>query len=150
MSGPVVLYAEDDPNDAFFMERAFTKLQRASSLKVVPDGQHAIDYLAGAGDFGDRARFPLPGLLLLDVKMPRRSGLEVLQWVRAQPDLARMPVVMFTSSTQRADIEFSRTHGANAFLAKPSNAEHLSLLVKEILAAAEEADLPEVTGNFLR
>lgn len=70
--------------------------------------------------------------------MPETSGLEVLTWVRTSPEFGRLPVVMFTSSTQHSDIAYCRKHGANAYLVKPSNAEHLSLLIKEVLAAAAE------------
>ena len=80
-----VLYAEDDENDVFFMERAFSKLQLRDALRVVPNGRAALEYLSGAGVFADRTKHPLPELLLLDVKMPEMSGLEVLKWARARP-----------------------------------------------------------------
>lgn len=149
-----VLYAEDDANDAFFMQRAFHKLQRAGALKLVRDGREAIDYLQGAGEFADRGKFPLPKLLLLDVKMPRVSGLEVLKWVRQQTSLAHLPVVMFTSSTQESDIAFCREHGANGYLAKPSNAQQLSAAVRELTDAANTPTVVEqlthLSGNQLK
>lgn len=130
-----VLYAEDDADDAFFMRRAFVKMDAAVALQIVPHGQAAIDYLLGAGDYADRDRHPLPMLLLLDVKMPERSGLEVLSWVRAQAEFAALPVVMFTSSAQETDIDRSRQLGANAYLVKPSNATGLHVLMKAVLDA---------------
>ncbi len=128
-----VLYAEDDPNDAFFMRHAFTKLNGAVTLNIVSHGRAAIDYLSGAGEYGDRSRYPLPMLLLLDVKMPERSGLEVLSWVRSRPEFTALPVLMFTSSSQQTDIASSRSLGANAYLVKPSNAANLYLLMQDIL-----------------
>jgi CheY-like chemotaxis protein len=148
----LVLYAEDDENDAFFMLRAFAKMKRPATLRVVRNGRQAIEYLEGGGTFSNRQEHPLPALLLLDVKMPEVSGMEVLKWVRARPGFARMPVTMFTSSTQESDVAFSRAHGANAYLVKPSNAQHLALLMEDLLSAAE-ACTPEarlrVPGNYV-
>jgi CheY-like chemotaxis protein len=131
----IVLYAEDDANDAFFMEVAFEDLKRADALRIVRNGKKAVEYLTATGEFADRARFPLPDLLLLDVKMPAMSGLEVLAWVRARLEFSALPVVIFSSSTQDSDIEFCRAHGANAYLVKPSNADNLAALVQKIDAA---------------
>lgn len=129
-----VLYAEDDENDAFFMQRAFARLAPAA-LTLVPDGGGAIAYLDGTGDFADRAAHPLPQLLLLDIKMPHVMGLEVLAWVRQQEKFNALPVVMLTSSTQAKDIEFSRRHGANAYLVKPSQSRDLIGLMERLIAA---------------
>src|SRR5687767_8914254 len=95
-----VLYAEDEDNDAFLMHRAFAKAGVANPLKIVPDGAAAIRYLSGTGEFRDRTQHPSPCLLLLDLNLPRQSGLEVLQWARAQPPLQGLPIVMLTSSKQ--------------------------------------------------
>lgn len=147
----LLLYAEDDENDAFFMRRAFTRLNRADALRIVENGRRVIDYLTGRAEFADRGKYPLPTLLMLDVKMPEMSGLDVLRWVRTNPSFARLPVVMFTSSTQDSDVTFSRTHGANAYLVKPANANMLAVLIEELLAAAARLPSPEaplaVSGN---
>ena len=129
-----VLYAEDDENDAFFMQRTFEKLP-AFALQIVPDGLAAIAYLEGGEGYADRQAHPLPELLLLDIKMPQATGLEVLAWVRQQPQFAGLPVVMLTSSTQLKDIEASRTFGANAYLVKPSQAKDLNELMQKLIAA---------------
>lgn len=142
-----VLYAEDDENDVFFMERAFSKLKQQNTLHVVSSGRAAVDYLAGRNGFVDRARYPLPDLVLLDVKMPELSGLEVLRWARAQAQFQALPILMFTSSTQRADIDFSRVHRASGYLVKPSNAQDLTALVRKILDAC--AQPPPVGGVLL-
>ena len=130
-----VLYAEDDENDVFFMERAFSKLKMRSALRVVSNGRVAVEYLAGAGAFADRAKHPLPKLVLLDLKMPEMSGLEVLAWARAQPQFQSLPILLLTSSTQRTDIEYSRAQRASGYLVKPSNAENLAFLIRRILDA---------------
>jgi CheY-like chemotaxis protein len=133
---PTVLYAEDDENDAFFMQRAFTKLQRRDALRIVANGQEAVDYLTGEGEFAGGPGHPKADIVFLDVKMPQMSGLEALSWIRARREFDAMPIVMFTSSTQQSDVEFSRKHGANAYVVKPSNADQLFRLVENVLAAS--------------
>lgn len=144
-----VLYAEDDENDAFFMRRAFGKLRNPPALRIVPDGRKAVDYLSGAGTFADRAANPLPLLLLLDIKMPYLTGREVLTWVRQQPALAPLPVVMLTSSTQTGDIEYCRKAGANAFLVKPSQAERLGELAQSIANLCATLPMPPAATGTL-
>ena len=86
-----ILLAEDDPNDVILFQRAMERASlSADSLKAVGDGEKAISYLSGQGIYADRDLYPLPALLLLDLKMPRKSGLEVLEWVRRQPGLKRL------------------------------------------------------------
>ena len=92
MNQAYILYAEDDSNDAIFMQFAFDEAKVRALLRIVHDGQEAIDYLAGTGEFADRGRHPLPTLMLLDLKMPRKGGLEVLQWMRQQPAFQCLPV----------------------------------------------------------
>jgi CheY-like chemotaxis protein len=148
-----VLYAEDDENDVFFMERAFSKLKLRSVLHVVTNGRAAVDYLVGTGVFADRGRHPLPDVLLLDVKMPEMSGLEVLAWARQTPEFQSLPILLFTSSTQRTDIEFSRARRANGYLVKPSNSEDLAVLMRRILDACAGLNgdcILDVAENQLR
>jgi CheY-like chemotaxis protein len=114
-----ILYAEDEDNDAFFLKRAFSKTGIAHPLVVMPDGQQAIDYLAGTGGYTDRNQHPLPCLLLLDLNMPMKSGLEVLEWIRKSSPVATLPVIILSSSLHDADIHRSYRQGANAYLVKP-------------------------------
>ena len=88
----VLLLVEDDPNDVLFMTRALKKAQIRQTLRVASDGQQAIDYLEGTGIYGDRTRYPFPCLVLLDVKLPKKSGLEVLRWLRNHPEHKDLPV----------------------------------------------------------
>ncbi len=100
----LILYAEDEENDVFFLERAFKIAGLPHSLCVVADGEEAIQYLAGVGPFANRTCHPLPALLLLDINMPKRTGLEVLEWLRQQSHFKSMPVLMFPSSSRREDV----------------------------------------------
>lgn len=147
-----VLYAEDDDNDVFFMTRAFRKMGAERWLRVVPNGRSAKSYLAGEGVYADRAAHPLPGLVMLDVKMPHVTGLQVLDWVRERPELAALPVVLFSSSTHDADVDYCRAHGASGYFVKPSNAEDLARLMRPLLACIDSSDVVRclrIPGNRL-
>ncbi len=114
-----ILLAEDDPNDVLLLERAFQKAGFGDILKKVRDGGEAIDYLSGKGIYADRERFPLPFLMLLDLKMPGTDGFEVLQWVRSEPELKRLLIVVLTSSNVQSDVDRAYELGANSYLIKP-------------------------------
>ena len=128
----IMLLVEDDPNDILLIQRAFAKACLVNPLKVVRDGEEALNYLAGSGDFSDRGRFPLPSLILLDLKLPRKSGLEILQWLRQQPALKHIPVIVLTSSKESSDVSRAYDLGANSYLVKPVGFEGLLELVKSI------------------
>jgi CheY-like chemotaxis protein len=98
----------------------------------VPDGQEAVAYLSGSGRFADRELCPLPALILLDINMPKKSGFEVLEWIRRQPNLKSVPVLMFTSSSNLADREKARQLAADDYLLKPSDPLKLAELVKSL------------------
>ena len=126
-----ILQVEDDPNDVFLLQHAMTKAGVQNPIQVARDGQQAIDYLKGAGKFADRERFPIPCLVLLDLKLPHVMGLNVLKWIRQQPG-APLVVVMLTASGEDADIETAYRLGANGFLVKPSQASRLVDIAKAI------------------
>jgi len=125
-----ILLVEDDANDVLLIERAFEKAHLANPIKSVRDGQEAIAYLSGMPPYDDRLRYPLPALILLDLKLPRKSGFEVLNWLRQEEDLRRLPVVILTSSGQAADINRAYELGANSYLVKPVSFEALTQLVQ--------------------
>ena len=127
-----ILYAEDDENDIFFLRHALEQVRSPHTLKALPDGQQAIEYLAGEGDFGDRERHPLPSLVLLDINVPRKSGLEVLEWIRRQSQFKSLPVLMLTSSTRQEDMAKALQLGADDYLSKPSHPLELVELVKSL------------------
>lgn len=127
-----ILHVEDDPNDVLLVERAMKKANSSAQLRSVPDGDKALSYLKGEAAFSNREENPLPNLVLLDLKMPRKSGLEVLGWIREQPPFKRMPVVVFTSSKHDQDINKAYELGANSYLVKPVGFDELLETVKQI------------------
>ena len=114
-----VLHIEDDPNDVLLVRMALRTAPRPPRIAVVEDGAAAIEYLRGDHKYADRSEHPLPTLVLLDIKIPRQSGLEVLRWIRSDIRFAATPVIMFTSSQNVDDVNRSYALGANAFLVKP-------------------------------
>jgi len=126
-----ILQVEDDPNDVFLFKHAMKKVELTNPIQVASDGQEAIDYLSGVGKFADREQFPLPGVVLLDLKLPYVMGLEVLKWIRKQLNMAPV-VIILTASAEDGDIANAYRLGANAFLTKPSEAGKLLSLVKAI------------------
>lgn len=126
-----ILQVEDDPNDVFLLQHALTKAGVANPIQVASDGRQAIEYLEGTGPFADRERFPLPCLVLLDLKLPYVMGLDVLKWIRQRPG-SPLVVVMLTASGEDGDVATAYRLGANAFLTKPSEAAKLVDMVKAI------------------
>ena len=120
----VILLAEDNETDVLFLRRAFEKVHLINPLHVVGDGEEAIAYLSGEGKYANRAEYPLPALLLLDLKMPHKNGLEVLQWIRAQPSLRCLRVVVLTTSELYRDVNKAYELGANSYLVKPVEFEN--------------------------
>src|SRR2546422_4504652 len=127
----IILQVEDDPNDVFLLRRAMKKVGVENPIQVANDGQQAIDYLQGGGKFADRQQFPLPCLVLLDLKLPYVMGLDVLKWIREQPEMG-LVVLLLTASGEDADIATAYRLGANAFLTKPSEASKLQDMVRAI------------------
>lgn len=128
----VILLVEDNEDDIFFMKRAIKSAAIENPLQVVTDGQQAIDYLEGTEKFSDRTQFPLPTLVLLDLKLPHKDGHEVLQWIREQPDFKTLAVIVLTTSRESIDIEKAYRLGANAYLVKPPGAPELIEIVKAL------------------
>lgn len=127
-----VLLVDDDPNDVALLRRALDRSGHALPVHVAVDGPQAVDYLAGRGVFADRTRHPQPSLLLLDVKLPRQSGLEVLAWVREQPSLSGLRTLILTSSTEPSDIRRAYALGAALYLVKPVGFEALKGLARAL------------------
>jgi CheY-like chemotaxis protein len=114
-----ILLVEDARNDVFFLQYAFQAAGINNPLQVVDDGQQAIDYLAGIGKFANRAQYPLPCLMVLDLKLPVKMGLDVLRWIRQQPALQTLLVIVLSSSRDAYDIDEAYRLGARSFLVKP-------------------------------
>ena len=140
----VILLAEDDENDVLLMKRAFSQAHIQNPLYVVQDGEEAIAYFKGEGAFSNRAEYPLPDLLLLDLNMPRVNGFEVLTWIRQQPGLSALRVLVLTSSDHMRDVNQAYRLGANSFLIKPHDFEdfvHLSKLMQFWLRVSRTPDV---------
>jgi CheY-like chemotaxis protein len=123
-----VLLVEDDLNDIFLVKRAFKMACIQNPLQVATDGEEAINYLRGDGKYADREAYPLPKLIVMDIKMPRRTGFEVLEWVKSDGLLRRIPIVIVSSSEDPEDINRAYELGANAYMIKPVDyreVEHL-------------------------
>jgi CheY-like chemotaxis protein len=127
-----VLAAEDDEGDAMLLLLAFRRAGIPHPLIVVHDGQEAVDYLNGTAPYADRAMHPLPALLLLDLKMPRLNGFDVLAWWSARPDLCDLPVVVLSSSSHPSDMAKAREMGAREYIVKPHGFAQLSKLLQEL------------------
>ena len=127
-----ILIVEDNPDDRILLQRAFRRARLANPVHMVTDGEEAVAYLLGEGRFADREANPFPVLVLLDLKIPRRSGLEVLQWMREHPTLRRLPVVVLTSSKEQSDINVAYDLGANTYLTKPVEFDALIELVSTL------------------
>jgi len=127
-----ILVADDERNDVFFLRRAFQKAGLNPAIFEVADGEQAEKYLAGEDSFSDRTRYPLPGLLVLDIKMPKRDGFDVLQWLRTREELKDLTVVMLSSSSQDSDIRKARELGARDYFVKPSDFDQLTQMVQTL------------------
>jgi len=114
----VLLLVEDDPNDVHFFSRGLEKAGLAGSLQVAQDGEEAIDYIEGRGRYENRALHPVPALIVLDLKLPRKGGLEVLRWLRQESRLKEIPVIILTSSKQPSDVAAARALGVTAYEVK--------------------------------
>lgn len=125
-----ILLVEDDPRDVLLVQRAFRKAGITNALQVVNDGDTSVLYLSGQEPFHERNYYPLPTLVLLDLKLPRRSGTEVLMWLRQQPGLKRLPVVVLTEFREYADINQLYDLGVNAYITKPVAFNDLVEIVK--------------------
>jgi CheY-like chemotaxis protein len=132
MKKQVLLVAEDDPNDAWLLERALDRSGSAFHMVRVASGEELIDYVGGSGAFSDRHLYPLPDLVLLDLKMPLKDGFAVLQWRLDTPGGRRMPFVVLSSSDLREDIDRAYALGANSYVQKPIGGERLEAMVKAL------------------
>lgn len=132
MSHGTILLVEDNEDDVFFMKRSMKSVQIENPLQVVTDGQQAIDYLQGTGKYSNRDEYPLPCFILLDLKLPHKNGHEVLQWIREQPYLKNLVVIVLTTSRETRDLEKAYSLGANAFLVKPPGASQLTEMIEAL------------------
>ena len=125
-----ILLVEDDPNDVIFLQRALQKNGIKNPVSTLSDGDEAIAYLTGAGKYLDRIKYPFPKVIMLDLKMPRRGGLEVLEWLQQHPQFRVIPTLVLTSSKLNDDVIKAYGLGANSYMVKPSNFDDLQRMMK--------------------
>lgn len=119
MKPGIILSVDDNEDDQLLLQRAFKKGASSLDLRIIGDGEKAIEYLGGFGEYQDRKLFPIPGIVLLDLKMPRKNGLEVLDWMNQESLIGHLPVAIFTSSQYITDIKHAYDLGARWYLTKP-------------------------------
>jgi CheY-like chemotaxis protein len=127
---PTILYVDDDDNDVLLLKHALRYCKRSLNLQVVNDPEKATAYLGGEGIYADRRLYPFPSLVLLDLKMPRVNGMEVLAWIRSQPEFRCLVVIVFSASNQASEVDQAYCMGANSYLVKPVELELLVGVVK--------------------
>jgi CheY-like chemotaxis protein len=128
-----ILLVEDNEDDVFFMQRALKIANITLPVNVVEHGQEAIDYLAGTDKYSDRTLHPIPTIVFLDLKLPFKSGHEVLEWIRQQSEFTQLPVVVLSSSEEPADLNRAYKLGCNSYLVKPPKREQLLYLAQQYL-----------------
>lgn len=127
-----ILLVEDDPNDVWLVKHAFLNAGIINPLRIVNDGQEAVDYLKGSGPFSDRSAFPMPKLVLLDLKMPRLNGFDVIEWMRGHQPWKLTPIIILSSSALPQDVNRAYELGANAYMVKPADYRALERLFRTI------------------
>jgi CheY-like chemotaxis protein len=130
--GGNILLVDDNDDDAFFVERAFKSVVSSASVFRCIDGREAQKYLEGEAPFADRGMYPLPDLILLDLKIPNLSGLEVLRWIRRHPTLSRLIVIMLTGAAQQGDIDEAYALQAHSFLIKSVDPSEMAAMARAI------------------
>lgn len=129
---PVILLVDDNPHDVVLIRLAFRRVGIIDTIHLVKDGDEAMRYIKGEGAYSDRHQFPTPTLVLLDLKMPLTSGFDVLSWIRRQPHLAQVVVVVMSGSKNDADIDRAYALGANSYLIKPSRFEEMVKMMETL------------------
>ena len=127
----IILLAEDDPNDTLLLRRAFTKNSLDLPVHISTDGADAIEYLKGAGPYANREKYPFPRAVITDLKMPRCTGFELLEWIDNHPECSVIPTIVLSASAEDRDIKRCFELGANAYFQKPSSFAQLCDLVKQ-------------------
>lgn len=150
LEADVILLVEDNEDHALLIQHGFKQAKLVNPFHRVANGEEAIAYLKGDGKYANRDEFPLPSLILLDLKMPRKNGFEVLQWIRQNSTMKALRVVVLTTSDEIRDVNRAYELGANSFLVKPVNFADFIHLVQAVngywmwMSRAPEVSRPEI------
>ena len=142
-----ILVAEDNEDEIALMEMAFKKAEFRGPIRFVRDGHAAVDYLEGRHGYGDREQFPFPKIIVSDLKMPRVSGLELLQWLRSHPKCKVIPAILLSGSGLESDIKGAYKLGANTYFQKPGSFEDLVQLLRNLKEYWTDGELPMIEGD---
>lgn len=129
-----ILLVEDNFSSILLVERALSQLNSSVSLQITRDGEQGKHYLEGTGQYGDRQRYPFPDMVLSNTRMPRINGIELLAWIKQQPEFLDLPVVMMSSSEDPTEMAHVMKLGAIAYFAKPFRLEALVVAIKNVLS----------------
>jgi CheY-like chemotaxis protein len=141
-----ILLLEDDPNDVLLLKRALQKNGIQNPVQVLPDGIEGIAYFSRTGKYADRDQFPLPRVMIIDLKMPRMGGLEFLQWLKDHPEFRIIPTLVLSSSRENVDVAKAYALGANSYMVKPANFQDLENLIKIIHEYWQRSVTPYESG----
>ena len=148
-----ILLIEDEPTDAQLILRGFEKAKVLNPIVHLTNGDDALRYLAGRAEFSDRIKYPIPALILLDLKLPGLTGIQLLQWLHIQGELKRIPLVVLTSDERKETVNAAYDLGANSYLVKPGNAADIVRMVKVIQSywlALNEPPQLVMAGDFVQ
>lgn len=142
----IILVAEDDPDDVLLLEQAFQKAGLPKPTHICSDGAEAIAYLNGEGIYADRAKYPMPQLVITDLKMPRRSGFDLLEWLKNAPEKTLVATMVLSTSAAQSDVKRAYELGANCFFQKPNTFEELASIVELANRFWRRTTLPAIEG----
>ena len=125
-----ILLVEDEAADSLLIQRAFEQAGVQNPIQTLANGDKVLSYLEGIGEYNDRNKYPMPVFILLDLKLPGMSGLQLLKWIRTRKELRRIPVVVLTSAEEDASVQSAYEAGANSYLLKPANRSEISRVIE--------------------
>lgn len=144
---PSILVAEDDRNDAFMLQRTLKKVGIMNPVHLVEDGEQALSYLRGDGKYKDRTRFPFPGVIITDLKMPKVNGFEVLKWLKRHPECGVIPTIVLSASGLEQDVVRAYQDGANCYLQKSSSNEEFTRILKLLFDFWNVCRIPKLSSS---
>jgi CheY-like chemotaxis protein len=143
----IILVAEDDPDDSLLLQRAFKKNGLDLPVQLCEDGEEAMEYLQGKGKYSNRQSFPFPRVLITDLKMPKCSGFDLLEWLKRHPECNLIPKIVFSASAEERDVVRAYQLGANCYFAKPSGFDELCQIVRLAVDFWTRAEIPPLPPN---